>query len=84
MGHMLDRLAAKTQETRRSGGPLSPTELAILAQIGQAKSISTIATSRGISPKTVRNHLASIYRKLDLRSRTEAMLCAVRMGLVAD
>jgi DNA-binding NarL/FixJ family response regulator len=84
MGQMLDRLATKTHETQRSGGPLSPTELAILAQIGQAKSISTIAATRGISPKTVRNHLASIYRKLDLRSRTEAMLCAVRMGLVAD
>ena len=84
MGQMLDRLATKTHETRRSGGPLSPTELAILAQIGQAKSISTIAASRGISPKTVRNHLASIYRKLDLRSRTEAMLCAARMGLTAD
>jgi DNA-binding NarL/FixJ family response regulator len=84
MGQMLDRLATKTQETRRTGGSLSPTELAILGQIGQARSISYIATSRGISPKTVRNHLASIYRKLDLRSRTEAMLYAARMGLKAD
>jgi DNA-binding NarL/FixJ family response regulator len=84
MGQMLDRLAAKTQETRRAGGTLSPTELAILAQVGQAKSVVFIAASRGISPKTVRNHLASIYRKLDLRSRTEAMLCAARMGLKAD
>jgi DNA-binding NarL/FixJ family response regulator len=84
MGHMLDRLATQAQETRRSGGSLSPTELAILAHVGQARSISYIAVSRGISPKTVRNHLASIYRKLDLRSRTEAMLCAARMGLKAD
>ena len=84
MGHMLDRLATKTKETRRAGGSLSPTELAILAQVGKARSISYIAASRGISPKTVRNHLASIYRKLDLRSRTEAMLCAARMGLTAE
>jgi DNA-binding NarL/FixJ family response regulator len=49
--------------------------------IGEAKSIPVIAAARGISHKTVRNHLANIYRKLELRSRTEAMLCAARMGL---
>jgi DNA-binding NarL/FixJ family response regulator len=85
MGQVLDRLSTKSRDTRRSGGgQLSPTELAILAQIGQARSIPAIAASRGISHKTVRNHLASIYRKLDLSSRTEAMLCAARMGLTAD
>jgi DNA-binding NarL/FixJ family response regulator len=52
--------------------------------IGQAKSVQVIAAARGISHKTVRNHLANIYRKLQLRSRTEAMLCAARMGLTSD
>jgi DNA-binding NarL/FixJ family response regulator len=85
MGQVLDRLSAKSRDARRpGGGQLSPTELAILTQIGQARSIPAIAASRGISHKTVRNHLASIYRKLDLSSRTEAMLCAARMGLNAD
>jgi DNA-binding NarL/FixJ family response regulator len=63
---------------------LSPTERDILAMVGAALSINRIAEVRGISPKTVRNHLASIYRKLELRSRTEAMLCAVRLGLTRD
>lgn len=66
---------------RSSTGHLSPTELAILAMIGQAQSIPAIAASRGISHKTVRNHLAKIYRKLELHGRTEAMLWAARMGL---
>ncbi len=60
---------------------LSPTERDILAMVGAALTINRIAEVRGISPKTVRNHLASIYRKLELRSRTEAMLCAARLGL---
>jgi DNA-binding CsgD family transcriptional regulator len=52
--------------------------------IGQAQSIPSIAASRGISHKTVRNHLAKIYRKLDLHGRTEAMLWAARMGLTSS
>jgi DNA-binding NarL/FixJ family response regulator len=36
-----------------------------------------------ISQKTVKNHLASIYQKLDARDRTQAVLQAVRMGIVS-
>jgi len=71
------------RESRRLGGQLSPTELEILAMIGRAQSIPDIAASRGISHKTVRNHLAKIYRKLELHGRTEAMLWAARAGLTA-
>jgi DNA-binding NarL/FixJ family response regulator len=79
------RLASPVpQEARRLGNQLSPTELEILAMIGQAQSIPTIAASRGISHKTVRNHLAKIYRKLELHGRTEAMLWAARMGLTGS
>jgi two-component system, NarL family, response regulator LiaR len=76
------RLAGKSTSRTPAGlSELSPTELDILAMVGTAASIQDIAASRGISPKTVRNHMASIYRKLKLGSRTQAMLCAARMGL---
>jgi DNA-binding NarL/FixJ family response regulator len=82
MGRVLDRLAHQpTTEPRRLGNQLSPTEIEILAMIGHAESIPAIAASRGISHKTVRNHLAKIYRKLELHGRTEAMLWAARSGL---
>jgi DNA-binding NarL/FixJ family response regulator len=85
IGQVIGRFVSPPpSESRRSGNQLSPTEIEILTMIGQAQSIPTIAASRGISHKTVRNHLASIYRKLDLRSRTEAMLVAARMGLNAE
>ena len=35
-----------------------------------------------ISQKTVKNHLASIYDKLQARDRTQAVLTAVKMGIV--
>ena len=84
MGLVLSRLSDSATHVRRPASQLSPTELDILTMIGEAKSIPVIAAARGISHKTVRNHLANIYRKLELRSRTEAMLCAARMGLTAN
>ena len=41
-----------------------------------------MAANLFISQKTVKNHLASIYQKLDARDRTQAVLQAVRMGIV--
>jgi DNA-binding NarL/FixJ family response regulator len=82
MQGVLGRLAQHSgAESSRSSSQLSPTELAILTMVGRAQSVPTIAASRGISDKTVRNHLAKIYRKLELHGRTEAMLWAARMGL---
>jgi DNA-binding NarL/FixJ family response regulator len=83
MSRVLSRMSQPPSPGRRLQSQLSATELDILTMIGEAKSIPAIAASRGISHKTVRNHLANIYRKLDLRSRTEAMLCAARMGLTS-
>ena len=80
---VIARLDQNSSPHRRTASQLSVTELDILTMIGEAKSIPAIAASRGISHKTVRNHLANIYRKLDLRSRTEAMLVAARMGLTS-
>ncbi len=82
VGRLLERLNEPVRDDRgRLAHHLSPTELEILAMVGEAKSITAIAASRGISHKTVRNHLARIYRKLELHGRTEAVLWATRMGL---
>ena len=45
-------------------------------------STEDLADQLYISQKTVKNHLASIYQKLDARDRTQAVLQAVRMGIV--
>jgi DNA-binding NarL/FixJ family response regulator len=85
MTHLLNRLEqVPNTEPKRYEGHLSPTEIEILTMIGRAQSVPTIAARRGISRKTVRNHLAKIYRKLELHGRTEAMLWAARMGLTGD
>lgn len=85
LGRLVSRINSSPGPPARSGlAQLSPTEIDILTMVGGASSVGQIAQARGISEKTVRNHLANIYRKLELRSRTEAMLCAARMGLVSS
>jgi DNA-binding NarL/FixJ family response regulator len=41
-----------------------------------------IAKSLGISEKTVRNHTSNIYRKLHIFDRTQAVIYAVREGVI--
>ncbi len=79
----LERIAAReTAEPGRAAlRQLSVAEREILILLGRAISIETIASTRGITKKTVRNHVASIYRKLELRSRADAIVWVARMGL---
>ncbi len=62
--------------------PLTPREEEILQLIADGRSTTEAARELFISAKTVKNHLASIYAKLDARDRTQAVLCAVRSGIV--
>ena len=70
-------------EVRRTNEPLlSAREEEVLQQVADGLSLPEVATQLFISVKTVKNHLASIYQKLDARDRTQAVLRAVRMGIV--
>jgi len=57
-------------------------EIEVLQLIADGCSTPEVAGQLYISQKTVKNHLASIYAKLDARDRTQAVLQAVRMGIV--
>ena len=61
---------------------LSAREEEVLQLVADGLGTTEIAQRLFISQKTVKNHLASIYEKLDARDRTQAVLMAVRMGIV--
>ena len=62
--------------------PLSPREMEILQLITRGLSNKEIAFTLGISHQTVKNHMTSILRKLDVDDRTQAAVSALRRGWV--
>jgi DNA-binding NarL/FixJ family response regulator len=61
---------------------LTKREQEVLQLFANGKSTVEVARTLTISQKTVKNHLTSIYQKLNVRDRTEAVLLAVRMGII--
>ncbi len=62
--------------------PLSPREREVLHLIAQGKTNQEIALQLIVSPGTVKAHTASIYRKLDVANRTEAVARARQLAIL--
>ena len=62
---------------------LSARQVEILQAIANGATTKQVARELGITQKTVHNHLNAIYRKLDAQSRTDAVVRATRLGLIA-
>lgn len=75
-------VAPKNGSGRRARSLLSRRELHVLRQVAAGLSNKQIARHLGISEKTVRNHLSRAFNKLGATNRTEAVLSAIRRGLV--
>jgi DNA-binding NarL/FixJ family response regulator len=74
-------LAAKLAD-RVSGEALSAREIEVLQRIAAGKSNKEIGAELFISEGTVKTHVKSIFSKLDVVSRTEAVANASRRGLI--
>jgi DNA-binding NarL/FixJ family response regulator len=71
-----------TPEALKEHEPLTPREVEILGLLVQGLNYKTAAEELFISPETVRNHIRNIYRKLQVRSRSEVVALAIRQRLV--
>jgi DNA-binding NarL/FixJ family response regulator len=74
--------AAKRLDSAIEEKGLTERELAVLRALGQGQSNKEIARTLWLAEQTVKFHLTNIYRKLDVRSRTEAVHWAYRHGLL--
>ena len=63
--------------------PLTPRETEILSYIARGYLNKQIAIKLGISEQTIKNHVTSILRKLNANARTEAVVVAIKKGLIS-
>ncbi|MDI1479242.1 response regulator transcription factor [Polyangium sp. y55x31] len=61
---------------------LTSREVEVLEYLARGQSNKEISALLGIGETTVKSHLRSIFRKLDVLSRTEAIATASRLGLI--
>ena len=77
-------LAETMLRAARHGGVaiLSAREREVLQLIAEGSSTTEVAARLYITPKTTKNHLASIYHKLEATDRTQAVLQGLRKGII--
>jgi DNA-binding NarL/FixJ family response regulator len=73
---------ASEQKLQRGTLPLTARERQVLEQLALGKTNKEIALELVISERTVKFHVSSIFAKLGVGNRTEAVTIAARQGLV--
>jgi len=82
--YVLRHLRGRPQQPKAADGdpPLSPREIELLQLLARGYSNRQAAAALSISPHTIGDHVKSIYRKLSVSSRGEAMVRAFRSGVL--
>jgi DNA-binding NarL/FixJ family response regulator len=84
---LAQKMLSTFEDSGRSGRselmpPLTDRELEVIRALARGMSDRQIAGALSISEKTVRNHTSNIYRKLHIFDRTQAVIYAVREGVI--
>lgn len=80
-----DGLAAAMQRRTAPSGPrLSPRETDVLRLLADGLPVARLAKQLYISESTAKTHIANLYDKLGAANRAQALMTAVRMGLLDD
>ncbi|MBQ4493710.1 MAG: response regulator transcription factor [Elusimicrobiaceae bacterium] len=62
---------------------LTKTEIKVLDLLGRGMSNKELAIELGCQVKTIKNHLNNAFHKLDVSSRTEAVVKAIKLGIIS-
>jgi DNA-binding NarL/FixJ family response regulator len=80
---VVERLTQRSRfQTEGMVEPLSDREMDVLEAVGRGWSNKEVSEVLHISPHTVQVHLSNIFSKLGVKTRTEAVLYAIRQGWV--
>ena len=78
----MEDLVARDRRPQPAHNTLTPREREVLEALARGLSNEAIGRELVISEKTVKTHLGSIFGKLQVDGRAQAMLYAIREGLV--
>jgi LuxR family transcriptional regulator, maltose regulon positive regulatory protein len=79
---VLAAASPQAAEANHEADRLTPSELTVLRELPSLLSLREIADARAVSVNTVKTHLRSIYRKLGVEGRREAVEVGRRRGLL--
>ena len=74
-------VAGSASDATEALSALTPREVEVLRLIARGLDNTAIAQELVLTKRTVQNHISNIYGKLNVASRTEAVLLAIRNGL---
>ena len=77
-----EKAEARDQEIAFAALPLSAREIEVLDCVAQGLSNKEIADELYVTEQTVKNHMTSVLRKLDVNDRVQAVLYAVKNGWI--
>ena len=77
------KLSTQANPTPPASDMLSERELDVLRLAARGLANKEIARRMGLSIRTVHSHLANIFTKMHVGSRTEAVLLALREGIIS-
>jgi DNA-binding NarL/FixJ family response regulator len=78
---LLQACRGKSRDSRATVD-LTRRENTVIAMLAEGKSYAEVGLRLGVSENTVRSHVRSIYDKLGVKSKTEAVIAALRLGIV--
>ena len=79
-----DLADAMRRKMSPSGPQLSPRETEVLGLLAEGLGVSAIARQLFVSESTAKTHISKIYEKLGTANRAQAIMIAIRSGLLSD
>ncbi|MBN1152016.1 MAG: response regulator transcription factor [Dehalococcoidia bacterium] len=73
---------SREKETASFMSPLTPKEMEVLKYMAEGYLNKQIADKLDVTEQTIKNHITSILRKLNANARTQAVVIAIKKGLV--
>jgi DNA-binding NarL/FixJ family response regulator len=77
-------IARQVGKDAARGRPVSAAEVEWLRALARGLTVSKLANDVGYSEREMYRHLSGLYSRLGVRGRTQALLCAERLGLLTE